>query len=374
MPGDPLRFRAWLFGRLPIDSVGGRGLRKPAMIAPRVALALVFVGFAAAGCSMTQIAASSTVTIIGQAWPAIERYEDPDLAEEAIPASIATMDGLLEIRPKDTNLRLMLAQSYGSYGFGFLEDHMEEALVNDDDKGGEHFRKRAAMAYARGRELALGSMTIWEEDEGGAEGHIKKGLAAWTEYLKKFDDPEKHVPTMFWAAYCWGRYIGINRDDVNALADLPYVNALADRLFALDPTFLGYAPHALRAGLIGTAPAQLGGRPVEAKKEFEAAIAATRGKNLMYMVIEAQIVAVALQDRALYKRLLTTALDAPVNLDPNQRLLNQLAKRRAERYLGQIDRLFEPEPVAAPADATPAAPPPSPPATAGTASPAPPAH
>jgi hypothetical protein len=318
---------------------------------PVLAFALALAG---SGCSMTDIAAGSTVTIIGQAWPAIERYQDPDLAEQAIPASIATMDGLLEIRPKDTQLRLMLAQSYGSYAFGFLEDHMEEALANDDDKAGERFGKRAGLAYLRGRDLALGNLTLWEDDDGGAEGHVKKGLAAWTEYLKKFDDAEKHVPTLFWAAYNWGRYIGVNRDDMNALSDLPFVNALSDRILALDPTFYGYAPHALRAGLIGTAPAQLGGRPEEAKKEFEAAISASHGKNLMYMVLEAQIVAVALQDRALYKRLLTNTLSAPVNLDPDQVLVNQLAKRRAERYLAQIDHLFAPEEAAEPAPAAPA--------------------
>ncbi len=327
----------------------------------RGAFALLFVCLA--GCNVTQLAAGTTVEIIGQAWPAVERYEDPDLAEAAIPASIATMDGLLEIRPEDTNLRLLIAKAFGSYAFGFMEDHMEEALVNDDEKASEHFRKRAAMAYTRGRELALGNLTLWESDDGGAQAHIKKGLAAWTGYLKKFDDAEKHAPTLFWAAYCWGRYIGINRDDMNALADLPLVTALADRLFQLDHTYYGYAPHALRAGLIGTAPAQLGGKPAEAKKEFEVAIAATKGKNLMYMVVEAQIVAVALQDRKLYQRLLTTVLDAPTDLDPDQRLLNQLAKRRAERYLGQIDKLFEPEP--GPAEAAPAQP-------AAPAAPAPP--
>jgi hypothetical protein len=310
------------------------------------------------GCSMTNLAAGTTVEIISKAWPAVERYEDPDLAEAAIPASIATMDGLLEIRPEDTELRLLIAQAFGSYGFGFMEDHMEEALVKDDEEASEHFRKRAAMAYTRGRALALGNLTIWEDDDGGAEGHIKKGLEAWTGYLKKFDDPEKHAPTLFWAAYCWGRYIGINRDDMNAIADLPLVTALAERLLALDHTYFGHAPHALRAGLIGTAPAQLGGRPEEAKKEFEVAIAATKGKNLMYLVVEAQIVAVALQDRKLYQRLLTTALEAPTDLDPDQRLLNQLAKRRAQRYLGQIDKLFEPEHAAAEvAPAAPAAPP-----------------
>ncbi len=314
------------------------------------------------GCSMTQLAAGSTVNIIGQAWPAIERYEDTELAEGGIPASIATMEGILEIRPEDTKLRGMLAQSYGSFGFGFMEDHMEEALAKDDEAGSERFRRRAAMAYTRGRQLALGNLTLWEEDDGGADGHIKKGLSAWTEYLKKFDDAEKHVSTLFWAAYCWGRYIGINRDDVNALADLPFVNALAEHLLVLDHTFMGYAPHALHAGLIGTAPAQLGGRPLEAKKEFELAIAATQGKNLMYMVVEAQIVAVALQDRALYKQLLTTALEAPKDIDPNKRLLNQLAKRRAERYLAQLDQLFEPEqaPEVAAPPPTPAAKAPAP--------------
>lgn len=331
------------------------------MFASRATLALAPTAFACAlatsGCSTTQLAAASTVGIIGQAWPAIERYEDPDLAEEAIPASIATMDGLLEIRPKDTELRLMVARALGSYGFGFMEDHMEAALANDDDKGGEHFRKRAALAYARCRDLALGNLTLWEDADGGAQGHLKKGLGAWTDYLKKFDDAEKTVPTLFWGAYCWGRYIGVNRDDVNAIADLPYASALADRVLALDPTYYGYAPHALRGGLLGTIPAQLGGKPEEAKREFQASIDATHGKNLMYLVIEAQIVAVALQDRALYQKLLNTVLAAPVNIDPDQVLVNQLAKRRAERYLAQTDQLFAPEePPAAPPPAAPAAP------------------
>lgn len=337
------------------------------MLGLKSALALALLGFAASACDTTQLAAASTVDIIGKAFPAIERYQDADLAEQAIPASIATMDGLLELRPEDTHLRLLVAQSYGLFGFGFLEDHMEAALANDDDKLSEHFQKRASLAYQRGRKLALGSMTLWQGDDGGAEGHLKKGLAAWTEYLKKFDDAEKYVPTMFWAAYCWGRYIGINRDDVNALADLPYVNALSDRVFALDATYYGYAPHALRAGLIGTAPAQLGGKPEQAKQEFEAAIAGSHGKNLMYPVLEAQIVAVALQDRALYKKLLTGVLAAPDDIDPDESLVTALAKRRATRYLDQIDELFAPEepPPAASdsaAGAAPAAPAPAAPA------------
>jgi hypothetical protein len=343
------------------------------MVALRGALPLFALGLSVSGC-FTKLAAGTTVNVIGQAAPAIQRYEDPELAEEAMPASISTLEGLLEIRKDDTNLRALLARTYASYGFGFMEDHMEAAIEKDDEANIERYRKRAGMAYRRSREIALGSLTLWEDEGGGADGHIKKGLAAWTEYLKKFDDAEEHVPTLFWAAYSWGRYIGLNRDDMNALADLPLVTALADRVYALDHTFMGYAPHALRAGLIGTAPAQLGGRPLDAKKEFEAAIAGTGGKNLMYYVVEAQIVAVALQDRALYQSLLTKVVEAPTDINPDERLLNQIAKRRAERYLRQIDQLFEPEalpeppPEPAPAAPAPAAVPKpmAPPAPAST--------
>lgn len=344
------------------------------MLARLTGVVYLAVGLASAGC-MTNLAAGTTVKVIAKASPAIQRYEDPDLAAEGIPGSIATMEGLLEIRPDDTFLREILARTYASYGFGFMEDRMEDAVTKDDEAGIEHYRKRAGMAYRRARELALGSLTIWNDDGGGAEAQIKAGLPAFTAYASDFDDKDQ-APTLFWGAYAWARYIGLNRDDVNALADLPYVTVLVDRLMKIDPTYMGHAPHALRAGLIGTAPAQLGGRPAEAKKEFEIAIAATKGRNLMYLVMEANIVAVALQDRALYKKLLTTALDAPTDIDKDNRLSNQLAKRRAARYLADIDRLFEPEappavetpaPAAPPAPAAAAAKPAAPPAPAPSA-------
>src|SRR5688572_23188091 len=196
------------------------------MIARQSALLLFVLGLLASGC-FTQLAAGTTVKVIGRAAPAIQRFEDTELAEQAMPASISTLEGLLEIRPDDTDLRALLARTYSSFGFGFMEDRMEEALAKDDEANAERYRLRAGMAYRRARELALGSLTLWEDDGGGADGHIKKGLAAWTEYLKEFDDAEDHTPTLFWAAYSWARYIGLNRDDMNALADLPFVSALA---------------------------------------------------------------------------------------------------------------------------------------------------
>ena len=302
-----------------------------------------------AGCDMANFAAGSTVRVIERGSPAMTRFEDPDLAEEAIPGSIGTMEAVLYIRPDDDTLRPLLARSYASYAFGFLQDRMEAALANDDETTAEHYRWRASSAYMRAKDLGLGTLTIWEDDRDGAEGAIRRGIEDWTAYLRNFDD-EDQVPAMFWLCYAWGQWIGLNRDNMDALADLPFVNALADRILAIDPSYMDHAPRALHAGLIGTAPEALGGRPRDAQREFEDAIRRTGRRNLMYLVMEARIVAIAIQDRALYQRLLTEVIEAG-DVDPNQRLSNALAKRRATRYLAEIDMLFEPE---APAEGAPA--------------------
>lgn len=307
------------------------------------------------GCEnfLTNFAAGSTIRVLGRASPALQRSADPDFAEAALPGSITTMEGLMLIATDSEPLHLNLTRAYASYGFGFMEDHMEQALADDNEERAEHYRARASAAYLRARAIGFEMMSIWEPDDGGVQGHLRRGIEGWRRYLQNFEASQ--APQMFWTAYAWARWIGINRDNVDALADLPFVIALAERVRALDPTYYGYAPRTLMAGLIGSAPQAMGGRPQEARQEFEAAIAATGRRNLMYLVLEARIVAVALQDRALYRRLLEEVINAG-DVDPDNRLSNQLAKRRAIRYLRQIDSLFLPEEsgqgvAASPADA-----------------------
>jgi hypothetical protein len=294
-----------------------------------------------AGCDMAKIAASSTIRVFVRASPAINRYRDPDLAEAAIPASISQLEGVLVVKPESTDLRILLGRAYGSFGYGFLEDRMERAQLADDPETADHYRQRASLAYRRGREVSMEQLTLWEDDGGGAEAAARAGIDAWTRYLRRFDDADQ-APVLFWAAYNWARYIGVNRDDVNAIADLPFVKALADRVLQLDRSYYNYAPVALHAGILASLPAALGGQPQEAKREIEEAIRLTERKNLLYLVTEAQLVAVALQDRTLYRTLLQEVLDASPDIDPDNRLGNLLAKRRAARMLGRIDDLFGP--------------------------------
>jgi hypothetical protein len=67
---------------------------------------------------------------------------------------------------------------------------------------------------------------------------------------------------------------------------------------------------------------------------FEEALAKTERKNLMVQLNYAAKYACIKGDRGLYEKLLNEVLAAE-DPDPEQRLPNAVAKRRAKRYLGR---------------------------------------
>jgi hypothetical protein len=308
-----------------------------------LALAAIPASIPLLACDTGQFAASSTVGVMRRAAPSASRYRDPDLAEAAIPASMGQMEGLLELIPGDMVLRSLMGRSYVSFGYAFMEEHMEVAEQSGTEEEIEHWRNRATLAYIRAREVTIGGLDQRYPQDGGLVATQHTGLEAFQAHLNLYTNVETDVPLLMFATYAWARYIGLHRDDMNAIADLPYVTAMADRVLALDPEYLDHAPLALHAGLIGSAPQALGGRPQDARIELERVIELSHRQNLLYLMTEAQIVAIALQDRALYRSLLEEIIAFDVDSVPDQRLANTVAQRRARRWLGRIDELFEPE-------------------------------
>jgi hypothetical protein len=311
-------------------------MRRPSVKGALAMLALVALQ---SGC-LSQIAAGSTAGIVGRGAIALQRAADPELVEAAIPGSIGTLEALMITIPENQVLRLSLAKSYCSLGFGFLVDHMEQAQQADDVDRADHYRARASAAFLRARTIGFEIMSIWEPDDGGVNGN-RRSVERWRNYLRNFERREMGGQ-LFWTAYAWANYINLNKDDPDAVADLPYVLALGERAKDLDHEYNDYAPHALLAGLQAATPAALGGRPDLAQREFEWLIQTTRGTNLMYSVIYARNVLVPLQNRRGYQEQLQAVLDAG-DVSEDNRLQNLLAKRRARRYLAQVDDLFLPD-------------------------------
>jgi hypothetical protein len=90
----------------------------------------------------------------------------------------------------------------------------------------------------------------------------------------------------------------------------------------------------------GSLPAILGGNATLSKINFDRAVEASSGKFLMTFVYYAKTYAVQTQDEALFKELLTRVLNAPVDILPDQRLANVVAKSRARQWLARTSELF----------------------------------
>lgn len=314
----------------------------------RLALALT-AALALDACSLRRLTADSTADLLHAGSAQINTLEDLDFAEASAPASLVTVESVWRVARDNEDLLIELVQGYASYGYAFLEDHMERARAADDEAREEYWRRRARAAYRRGKMFGLIFLDVRHHADGGAEAVARRGIEAWRAYLRRFDDVED-VPALYWTANAWASLISVSVDDSEALLDLPFAVALAERARELDPHYYQGAIDALFAVYHASTPATLGGQPEVARREFEAALATSSRHMLTYQVLYARTYAVQVQDRALYTRLLQEVMDAGDVL-PAERLANLVAKRRAARYLAEADALFPP---ADPAAETPA--------------------
>jgi hypothetical protein len=316
-------------------------LRHPARLAAALVAAL-----ALDACSLRRLTADSTADLLHAGSPQFNTLEDLDFAEASAPAGLVTIESVWRVARDNEDLLVELVQGYASYGFAFLEDHMERARAADDEAREEYWRRRARAAYRRGKMFGFVFLDAREHVDGGPEAVARRGLPAWQEYLRRFDSADD-VPALFWTANAWASLISVSVDDSDALLDLPFAVALAERARQLDPHYANGSVDALFGVYHASTPASLGGRADLARAEFEAALAASHRTVLTYQVLYARTYAVMVQDRALYTRLLQEVIDAG-DVNPAERLGNLVAKRRAFRYLDEADALFPPAEPAAP--------------------------
>ena len=124
---------------------------------------------------------------------------------------------------------------------------------------------------------------------------------------------------------------------MEAVADLPYAQALVQRSVDLDRSYY----NATGLTFMGVAESSALSAELErAKAYFDEALAETDRRALMIQVNMARHYAVRAGDRALYEKLLNEVLEAG-DLLPTARLANRIARVRAELYLDNEDQLFE---------------------------------
>jgi hypothetical protein len=269
------------------------------------------------GCVSTgQMVADGASSMMKEVASAVNRQSDVVLVRQGVPAYLILLEGLIQKYPDNPNLLLAGAQSCGSYA-GLLEE-----------------KERAGALYAKSRQYALRALDLHPALK-GFQG------AALDDFQKHLNRTEKtDVPLLFGAGAAWGGWIANTDESVEAMAELPWVEALMERVLQLEPDYYYGGAHLFKAILLSARPEQFGGDLKKAREHFQEARRIGQGKFLMTDVYCAQYYARQRLDRDLFEGTLKRVLATPPDQEPDLTLVNTLARQKAGKLLEQIDEFF----------------------------------
>jgi hypothetical protein len=150
-----------------------------------------------------------------------------------------------------------------------------------------------------------------------------------------------------WVAVGLASSINMNKDRVEMIGYLDTAKWILLRIVEIDeksgaPKNKVHAalPHVALGMAYTGLDKSLGGDPAKADEHFAKAIEITEGKFLLAHVLRARRVAFRNKDKQTFHDTLVKVLETPPSIWPEQRLANEIAHRRARRYLKQEKELF----------------------------------
>jgi TRAP transporter T-component len=288
------------------------------------ASALAFLAVAPSGC-ISAILADGQIAATRQAAVAVNTIADYELQRSATQAGIAQFEGMHVLRPNNEDGLFLLTQSWGGYAYAFAEDDYDLATDAGQDELAAYHKKRARLAYDRAVFFGL-ELLSHRADGFEAAKRNADTLKEWLDHFSSVNDAEN----LFWTSYAWLSRVNLYKDDPSMVAELFIGVAMMEKSVAIDPTLEHWS------GTIALAAyhARPAGEIDQSKQMFDLALAKTERKNLQVQVNYATSYACVKGDRALYESMLNEAL-AATDPDPDQRLVNLLAKRRARRGLSK---------------------------------------
>ncbi len=288
------------------------------------------VALAAGGCSLQNWAVDRAGDALAGNSTVIARDDDPELIRAAVPLSLKLMEALLEKNPRHPGLLLATASGFSQYSYAFVQQDAER-LEDTDQAAALQQHARARRLYLRARDYGLRGLATRHD---GFVAALRGDPQAAAATLTRND-----VALAYWTAVAWSAAIGQAKDDPALIGDLPTVDALAERLAALDPDF---GDGALQSFLITYEMAR-GGHVEVARAHFARAVTLSHGTSAGPYVALAEAVCVAERRRAEYLTLLDQALAIDPDRHPDNRLENLILQRRATWLRQRVDDLFLPE-------------------------------
>jgi len=304
---------------------GGSGAGRPLHLLLAAALCL------SAGCSLQQIAVDNLASSMAGGAEFYRQDDDPEMIRDAMPFGLKLLEQLRLSSPDNVDLAESLASGYTFYAKAFLEPEIDRLAAKDLDAA-EVVRERARKLYRKGRSYALDGLELRHPGlTRGLQEASGRTLAATT---------ASDVPLLYWLGAAWGSEIALSKDVPAVVADLSLVGAIMTRARELEPDWGRGAIHQFFIIYDGGRPAAMGGSVERARVDLQRALAASDGKAVSPLVSYGETVAVALQDRQMFREMLHKALAVDPEHTPEDRLANILAQRHARYLLTREDQLF----------------------------------
>lgn len=244
---------------------------------------------------------------------------DPALVRDGLPAYMLMLDGFIVDAPENGALLMSGAKLYAFYASAVLDADVSRAQRLTE----------TARDYA-GRALCLKHAKFCEP-----------AVLSYDDYAVVLNSVHLNaLPELYSYGLAWSAWLQSRSRDWQALADRPKIEALFERVLALDETYDGGRAHFYLAILRSQLPPGMGGNPETGKTHFERAIALSQGKDLAVKVQYAQLYARMVFNRALHDRLLREVLQADPHA-PGLTLSNVLAQQQARRLLDESPHFFQ---------------------------------
>lgn len=255
--------------------------------------------------------------LAGSLGKGILNQDDPGIVEAGAPAYLLLIDGLIQDDPKNGALLQAGAELYGAYASVFVVDVARAKRMAS--KARDYSHRAFCLDYEAVCLLETGD------------------LAAFRATLQRVD--KEDVATLYAYGTGWAGWIKSRSGEWDAIADLPKVEAVMERVIALDEKLDHGRAHLYLGVMRSQLPPALGGNPERGRVQFEQAIVISNSRDLMAKVEFARNYARLVFDQELHDRLLREVLAATPE-EPGLTLSNVLAQQQAQRLLDSSKDYF----------------------------------
>ena len=243
--------------------------------------------------------------------------DDPKTVADGAPAFLLLMDSFLLDSANDPELLQSAATLYSAYSGIFVADPARAVRMSDK-----------ALTYAQ-QALCLSDKKLCNIRE--------KDFDSFSSYVEQIN--QNTIRSWYVFGSTWAGWIKANSGSMAAIAELPKVTLIMEKIVAIDNSWHNGHAH-LYLGVLNTLlPPALGGKTEQGQYHFKQAIELSHGKDLTAKVLYAEKYARLVFNQELHDKLLQQVIESDPYFE-NLTLMNILAQEKAQKLLASSQDYF----------------------------------